>query len=143
MPFRFVRLTLSSDHQFVNLGSIFYGPSVYLAKASVLLQLQHIFVPNKRTGLWWMIQMLLWVNLTFYLADTLVQILQCLPREKIWNPSLPGTCINSYANFIATGSLNVVSDFTILLLPAWSIWHLHLPLKRKLTVSAVFATGLL
>ena len=73
----------------------------------------------------------------------LFEIFECTPREKIWNPSLPGTCINIQLSFVITAVINIVSDVTILLLPLAWIWQLQMPVTRKLGVSAVFATGLL
>ncbi|KAL8628661.1 hypothetical protein Q9189_005609, partial [Teloschistes chrysophthalmus] len=54
-----------------------------------------------------------------------------------------GHCNNPAAWFIASGIFNVVSDFAILILPIPCIWKLQLPKKKKVMVSAVFATGIL
>ena len=58
-------------------------------------------------------------------------------------PTEPGHCINNEEVFVAGGTINVVSDFTILLLPIVEVWRLHMSTRRKIGVSAVFATGLL
>lgn len=44
---------------------------------------------------------------------------------------------------MAGGAINVVSDFAILLLPMVLISRLHMPLRKKIGVSAIFATGFL
>ena len=130
--------------QLGNIIEIVYGPTIWLAKLSVLLQYKHIFTPAKKPGIvYWSIHALIWGNLLFYFGDTLVVIFECQPRAKIWNFKLPGTCINGTANFIVTGGWNVVSDSLILALPLYAIWQLKMPLKRKFSVGAVFATGLL
>ena len=135
------KLTLS---QLGNIIEIVYGPTIWLAKLSVLLQYMHIFTPTKKQGIvYWSIQFLIWANFLFYLTDTFVVIFQCRPRAKIWNFLLPGSCLNGTANFIVTGAWNVFSDFLILALPLYAVWHLKMPLRRKLSVGAVFATGLL
>ena len=36
----------------------------------------------------------------------------------------------------------MASDFVILILPLVAIWRLNIPMRRKLGVAAVFATGL-
>ena len=77
----------------------------------------------------------------FYSAETLVVIFECIPRQKIRKPSTPGHCIDVRASFIVTAVINVISDFSILLLPLKSIWGLHMQRKRKIALSAVFATG--
>jgi hypothetical protein len=42
---------------------------------------------------------------------------------------------------IASGVINLVSDLAILVVPLLSISSLQMPTKRKLGVSAIFATG--
>lgn len=42
---------------------------------------------------------------------------------------------------IASGSL--ILDFYILVLPVWVVWNLHLDMRRRLGVLAIFATGLM
>ena len=82
-------------------------------------------------------------NFLFYLANLPVEIWPCVPRSKLWTPTEPGHCINNEEVFVAGGTINVVSDFTILLLPIVEVWRLQMSTQRKLGVSAVFATGLL
>ena len=64
-------------------------------------------------------------------------------QEKAWKPFLPGKCVNFNAILIAAATINVVSDFTILILPIRSIWNLKMPTRRKLGISSVFGVGLL
>ena len=82
-------------------------------------------------------------NFLFYLANLPVEIWPCVPRSKLWTPTEPGHCINNEEVFVAGGTINVVSDFTILLLPIVEVWRLQMSTRRKIGVSAVFATGLL
>ena len=123
--------------------SILYGPLIFAAKLLILLQFKNLFVPRQRSLIYWFIQLLIWSNLIFYLIDTFVLAFACTPRTKIWDPSVPGHCLNYNLNYIITGAWNIFSDFSILLLPLYSIWQLQLPMKKKLDVSAIFATGLL
>lgn len=80
----------------------------------------------------------------FYFVDTFFNIFICRPREKYWNRLMTtGSCYNLDASMQATGLFNVLSDFAILVLPIHSIWKLQVPLRRKLGILAVFATGTL
>ena len=83
------------------------------------------------------------LDTAFYIAAVTVVLAQCNPREKIWNPLISGTCINNNANIIATGAFNFVLDVLIFILPIYAIVHLQMPIKQKIGISAVFATGLL
>ena len=103
-----------------------------------------IFVPRNTRGLvFWMIQGLIALNTCFYLANDLSILFQCNPIPKVWDSSIDGTCVNTSLNFITTGVINVISDALIFALPLWAIWHLQMPIKKKLSVSAIFATGIL
>ena len=77
-----------------------------------------------------------------YFVETIFMIIMCLPREKIWNKLEPGGhCFNAHVAYMATGIFNVLSDFAILILPMVPIWKLQLPMRKKIMMLAVFATG--
>ena len=118
-----------------------YGPIIWLAKVSLLVQLIHIFASTHQGFLYWTLHTLIWTNLVMNLSMTISIILQCRPREKIWDPLVQGTCINVETFFIASGIINMISDIAILLLPLWAISNLQLSWKKKVVVSGVFATG--
>ncbi|KAI0007303.1 hypothetical protein F4779DRAFT_517383 [Xylariaceae sp. FL0662B] len=63
-------------------------------------------------------------------------------EKKIRNPNLEGRCIDTNADIVAAGAINVVSDITILILPSVSISRLQMPWKTKVGVTAVFAVGI-
>jgi hypothetical protein len=117
---------------------------MFFAKYVVLRQIETIFLQHHRGHLAYkFIWSLIWVNLIFYGAIAISFILACVPRDKIWNPTAEGVCIDSNASIIATSAINVVSDFTILIVPISGILKLQLPLTRKLGAAAVFAVGIL
>ena len=86
----------------------------------------------------------IFANLVFYLVRTIVNIVYCIPREKIWNKLLPGGhCISNDGFMTTTGLVNAISDIVILLLPIRSLWKLKIAKKKKVHISMLFATGLL
>ena len=86
----------------------------------------------------------IWSNLIFYVVAIGFAIALCTPREKIGNPLLQrGHCFSFDALFQASGIFNVVSDFAILILPMPCVWKLRMPLKKKILMTAIFATSLL
>ena len=88
------------------------------------------------------IHVLAWSNIGFYLVATIFEIIMCSPREKIWNPLIStGHCYNANAAYMATGIFNVISDFSILILPMIPISKLQMPLKKKIMMIAIFAAG--
>lgn len=116
---------------------------MFILKVSILVQYLKIFVPYRSGKTYWAIHALIWANLMFYLACMLVGIMECLPRKKIWDPLVPGTCSNEFAILIAAAVINIVSDFSILILPIAKIWQLQITTARKWGISAIFGTGLL
>lgn len=86
----------------------------------------------------------IWSNLIFYIIEAGFEIALCTPREKIWNPLMQrGHCFSFYTIFQASGIFNVISDFTIFVLPIPCVWKLRMPLKKKILITAIFATGFL
>ena len=108
-----------------DINEIIYSPIMFFTKYAILLQYIRIFVPNHKSTM-------------FY-----VSIFQCVPREKLWTPTLPGFCINYPVTLMVVGIFNVCSDFVILLLPMAWIWRLKMSTQRKLGVSSIFAFGAL
>jgi hypothetical protein len=80
-------------------------------------------------------------------AGFLVIIFGCNPVAAGWDPVLaasPDTrCINRPADYLAAAGLNIFSDLFILILPMHTIWNLQLPIRQKISVSSIFAVGIL
>ncbi|CAD6442716.1 39cccb01-2799-4dd1-9868-3c5e47bc85e7 [Sclerotinia trifoliorum] len=112
------------------------------AKASVILQLMQIFTANAESFVYWSFLSLLGLNGAFYFSIFVAFILACLPRTNLTDPSLPGTCISNNGYVLATSVFKIVLDLSILILHLVVVWSLRKRLKRKLTVGAVFGTGI-
>ena len=109
----------------------------------MLLQLQHIFVVGRGQPIFFIIQALIWANLAFYLAYFFIHVFQCVPRRKIWDPTVPGRCTSTNVLLIAPAGINIVSDCLILVLPIILVFRLKMTLKNKLAIVAIFSSGLL
>lgn len=116
---------------------------MFITKLSILLLYFKVFVSDKKSKSFAIIHFLLWTNLFFYLATTLVEIFECTPRTKIWTPEASGKCININGFIISAAIINIVSDFSILMLLVVFLWLLQIGTKRRWELSAVFITGLL
>lgn len=126
------------------LAEITNAPTMFMAKCSILFQLRRLFCPDgTRNSTFWAIHILVFVCGAYYTAAIFSFTFQCIPREKTWNPLLPGNCINVSAAIVVQGVINLVLDVGILIIPLWAIWTLRLPMKRKLGISAVFGVGIL
>lgn len=67
----------------------------------------------------------------------------CVPLQKLWNPTLDGTCVNQEKACGATGIAHIVLDLIILILPLPIIWNMKIDTTRKFLVSLVFTIGIL
>ena len=105
--------------------------------------MMRIFVPTKHGLVYWLIQAFMWLNVLFYTANVLSVIFQCSPIHKAWSSSTQGHCVDTNLNLVVTGTINVISDVLILILPLWTIWHLKMNVRAKLSVSVVFVAGIL
>lgn len=73
----------------------------------------------------------------------MLAILGCIPVDKTWTISTPGTCIDRISFFRWNGICNLLLDLLILYVPIPIIWRLELPLRQKWEMTGTFALGLL
>ncbi|KAL2834827.1 hypothetical protein BJY01DRAFT_259365 [Aspergillus pseudoustus] len=126
------------------IGTIIYCLSVFVVKLSILQKFLEIF-SLQHDYFFWSCHCLIWVNLVFYLAMIFLEVFACKPISGAWDVLIrEGSCaINMRLLNVVGGSVNSVSDLIILTLPLTRIWRLHVPLRKKLAISAVFSFGLL
>ena len=65
-------------------------------------------------------------------------VLQCQPVHAFWQPQVQHHCFDQLAYYIAHGSLNLVTDVFVVLMPIPILWSLQLPTARKTGLVAVF-----
>jgi hypothetical protein len=68
-------------------------------------------------------------------------ILVCIPPAHLWNPTVPGYCLNVQAVGRAFVATNMITDISILLLPLPLIWKLHLSRRQKIQLTVLFTLG--
>lgn len=96
-----------------------------------------------RNAYFWIGHVLLWINVLFYFAMVIVELKTCTPRAKQWDPTIKGgSCISASIVRFLIAMLNVATDLIIIALPQRVIWGLHLPIKRKIALSALFLVGI-
>ncbi|CAN8101521.1 unnamed protein product [Discula destructiva] len=115
--------------------------SMFFAKLSILLLYIRLFFPKgvSRSALWWIIQIVIWLNFLYTVGLILAIALQCVPYHKAYGAS----CVNQYMVLISASIINIISDLLVLLIPMWSLWRLNMSRKRKWAVWALFAFGTL
>lgn len=126
--------------------TIAYNPPAFFARLSILLQYSRIFNPTGRANLplFLAIRICIASVFIFYFVRMFIDIFQCNPREKFWNPLITtGHCLDGKAASKASGIFNVISDFAILIMPMPILWKLQMSLRKKLSTISVFALGFL
>ncbi|KAE8350679.1 hypothetical protein BDV28DRAFT_159401 [Aspergillus coremiiformis] len=76
------------------------------------------------------------------LFASITVVIQCLPVEKTWNPSIEGRCWLDFSKVGYTvGSWFVAADFSFAILPWFVIWDLNMKYKEKITVACGLSLG--
>ncbi|KAH7009474.1 hypothetical protein B0J12DRAFT_587225 [Macrophomina phaseolina] len=83
----------------------------------------------------------MFVSVCYNLLGGFCFLFFCRPIHKLWDYTVPGHCINMGAAFLSTAAVNTATDISLLLLPIWLLWGLHLPVKKKIGVVLVLMAG--
>lgn len=83
------------------------------------------------------------VIIMWALATILMGFFLCQPFEYNWNQNIKGHCGNQLLSYRITGSLNLITDVIVLLLPMPYLYSLNLAFYKKLVLIGTFAVGLL
>jgi hypothetical protein len=102
---------------------------------------RRIFVPRRHSAFDIFLRVCEVSIISFYIAITTVKIFECNPRERIWDRSIPGTCVDIGSLLNASGFFNLLTDTIVLLIPVRCVWNLKMKRKKKLLVIMVFTVG--
>lgn len=127
--------------QWFNAATIVYAPVILGTKIAIILLYRRVFLPHKGGSFDWFLRLFIIILTIFYLSTMCVKIWECSPREKIWNASIPGHCVNVSSLLNASGLFNCITDIMMLLIPVKSVWRLHMSLRQKVGVVAIFTVG--
>ena len=108
---------------------------------AILLLYRRVFLTHKGGFFDWVLRVFITILTLFYVTTTFVKIWECSPRERIWNRSVPGHCINISSLLNASGLFNSITDLIILLVPVQFVRRLRTSARKKVGVVAVFTVG--
>lgn len=115
-----------------------------MMKSSILREWGRIFVSRRQRNLfWWICHILIGITVMFNCSIIIATSVSCSPRDKIWDKTTRGHCVDPRITLIISAVINVVLDLFILLLPQRTIWSLHMTKGKKIGVSLVFTIGVL
>jgi hypothetical protein len=124
-----------------NAAQIEYAFVMLLTKVGILMMYRRVFVTSRWNPLDWVIKVMMAIITCFYIATTLAKIFSCTPRAKIWDSTIPGTCLNTAEVLIANGIFNVITDTIMLVIPIKSVWNLQISRRKKIGVIVIFSVG--
>ncbi len=94
--------------------------------------------------MWYSARIVIIVAGIFYTISGFITIFACSPLEANWNPLIiDARCLNNNMLVLIVCLFNIMSDITILILPARAVWKLRIPTSNKLKILLLFAIGLL
>ncbi|KAK7738504.1 hypothetical protein SLS53_006023 [Cytospora paraplurivora] len=115
-------------------SEVIYVPALMTTKISILLLYRRIFPNHKFRIVLWGVGVFI---LAFAITATFLQIFQCIPIEAIWYTYLERRCVNISADYIAMGTINIVTDVVVLCLTMPQLWRLQMNRTRKAHVCVV------
>jgi hypothetical protein len=82
------------------------------------------------------------IVLTWWIAVTLIALLQCRPLPMLWDVFITdGTCMDRIQLFLGNAIPNIITDVLILGLPLSGVLRLQISLSKKLGISGIFLLG--
>ncbi|MCJ1331320.1 hypothetical protein MMC10_008009 [Thelotrema lepadinum] len=119
---------------------LLWATSIPLIKISILLLYIRIFGRQRYFRL--TAYSLSLLTICWSIMVILVCAFQCRPVSYIWDKSIAGgSCIDALQFFVVGSTIDVVTDFAILLLPLPSVVRLQLGVWQRVGLVAVFLLG--
>ncbi len=121
-------------------GSFLYPACITCVKLSLLAFYKRLF-PIK--------PMVLAVNivgamvLLWCFGVCLIGAVTCIPFRKLWEPTIPGGCIDLAKFYYGLQIPNIVTDAVILVMPLRVVWDLQMKRVQKVLLTGIFMLGFL
>jgi hypothetical protein len=118
-----------------------YGVVLGLIKTSIMLFYMRIFGSKKsfRIGVF-VTMVIVWMWSASVILET---FLLCRPLAYNWDTTIKGSCGQRNATYVVAGTLNLITDLMVMVLPLPLIYKLQLNVAKKVALVSVFCIGLL
>jgi hypothetical protein len=117
-----------------------YNPELALVKSSVLFFLLRL--GGHQRVLRRFIQVLNWSNIALMVAVLFASIFTCVPIQRYWDMTVPGTCNNMMLQYLITSGLTVLTDILVLVIPIKIVLGLQLAKKLKIILICLLCSGI-
>jgi hypothetical protein len=116
-----------------------YQLSFALTKASILVLYLRILTYRFARHITYALLAVVVIYNTF---GFFVDMTACVPLEKLWSPSISGTCHPDSFLWALIG-MHIATDFLIFALPLPIFWAVKMQKRMKITLFILFGLGLL
>lgn len=121
-------------------GSILYTLCIASIKLSILMLYKRLF-PVRPMNI--AVQVVSLIVIVWAACGILAGCFICVPTEKLWNPMIPGGCMDLGKFYYGLQIPNIVTDAIILVMPMHTVWGLPISKAQKTGLSIIFVLGFL
>ncbi|KAA8646018.1 uncharacterized protein ATNIH1004_007440 [Aspergillus tanneri] len=124
------------------LGQKFWIISQVFVKVSILELVRKLFSTTRRLRI--TVTALLTLTVVWGVIAFIGDIFLCWPPQHFWIKNMDGHCMNSQrAFFMVIGSVSLVEDIVILLVPLIEVWQMHMAPRQKVQIMLLVSLGCL
>lgn len=120
-------------------AAVLYFQVVTAIKVSILLMYRRVFAVDsfRRYSLAVGAVVMVW-----WLVGTVATIVSCIPINRLWiGPKAGGYCFNFGIFWMAMGSVEILIDSVILVLPVGMVAKLWMSKQQKVLITGIFLLG--
>ncbi|KAG4435113.1 hypothetical protein IFR05_009400 [Cadophora sp. M221] len=117
---------------------LLYNFALAVVKVSILLQYRRIFTApaTQKACVVGLVVIVCWAITQIFLNAMI-----CMPVASFWDPTIQGKCIPFLPIWYTYAVVNIITDFSIFILPLPALKSLQLPKKQKIILFVIFGLG--
>ncbi|KAF4625684.1 hypothetical protein G7Y89_g12482 [Cudoniella acicularis] len=122
------------------------GLAAMFTKISIFIFMNRVFVNTQTKWTWrWTLHFVNVVNIVANIISATTVLAQCTPVQKLWDPSIPGTCWppkKQMAFGIFQGVASAFCDLVFSGLPVVFLWNVQISVRIKVGICSLMGLGL-
>ncbi|KUJ17703.1 uncharacterized protein LY89DRAFT_781852 [Mollisia scopiformis] len=124
-------------------ANLLFNVSISFSRLSALAFYSRVFtLPGANSKLWtWSFWIVTSLCIAWPLAMIPMNLFNCSPVRRLWQPWLPGHCMTQFEIYMISGATSVFVDLCVLILPLPKIYLLHMDLRKRFMVGLAFLAG--
>ena len=116
-----------------------YALSLLLPRLIILSIYLRFFVHRRFRIVCWILVV---ISILYFCVAIMINMFSCRPLQALWEPQLQNAqCIDLNTWWISSSAPNIAMDLVVEILPIPVIWNLKLPMKDRIGLVLIFASG--